>query len=59
MYASMNILYFTLQFKDKHLLVQTIRQYDNNNKIKIAASNNYKFTSLSIARLSENSTVNE
>ena len=35
-----NTLYWTLQFQDDHLIMQTIKLYYHNNEIKIAVSKN-------------------
>ena len=55
----MNIQEITLQFEDKQLLLQIMQLYYQNNDIKILASNNYKFTALSLARMTGYSTRNE
>ena len=47
----MNTLYCALKFNIKHLLVKKIQPYGHKNDIKISASNNNKFTALSLAQM--------
>ena len=49
----MNAVDRALKFEDKCLLMQIIQLYDNNNEIKISASNKNKLSALSLAWLTE------
>ena len=48
----------SFKFEDCCLLIQTVQQFDHNNKVKILSSNNDKFTALTLSCLTEYSTKN-